>query len=182
MELTQIRSFIEVARAGSITRGAEKILLTQPAVTQHIQSLEREFNAVLFDRIGHGVRLTAAGQALLRYFQEGLAALEKGKAAVDAAESGVSGHLTLGTAMMLGGSGIVDCIRQLRAEHPGISLTVRMGRSELIASLVLDGQLELGIAAVTSKPALLRITPLYEQPFLLVTPANHPLADKQITK
>jgi DNA-binding transcriptional LysR family regulator len=79
-------------------------------------------------------------------------------------------------------TGIAACIGRLRKTHPGISLTVRIARSEIIISLILDGQLELGIAAVTSRPTGLRLVPLFEQTFALVAPADHPLGGKLINK
>jgi DNA-binding transcriptional LysR family regulator len=182
MELNHIRSFMEIVRSGSVTRAANELSLTQPAVSQHIQSLESEFNAVLFDRTGRGMRLTEAGRALRGHFEQALASFANAKAAVEETESGVVGHLTLGTAITMTRTGIATCISQLRKSHPGISLTVRIARSEMIVSLVLDGQLELGIAAVASRPPGLRITPLFEQTFALVAPADHPLGGRSISK
>ena len=182
MELYQIRSFLEVARAGSVTRAAERLLLTQPAVTQHIQALEREFNGPLFDRTGRGVRLTSAGRVLQRRFQEAVACLDGARNAVEAVEAGITGHLNLACSVTLTSSGVGDCIGRLRQEYPNISLTVRTVRSEVVRSLVLDGQVDLGIAAMPAKAGILRVTPLYEQHFVLVTPPAHPFAGKQITK
>jgi LysR family transcriptional regulator, transcriptional activator of the cysJI operon len=182
MELGHIRSFLEIVRSGSVTRAAAELALTQPAVTQHIQSLEREFNAVLFDRTGKGMRLTQAGRVLQKHFEQALASLGKAKSAVEETESGVVGHLTIGTALTMTRTGIAACISQLRKTHPGISLTVRVARSEIIISLILDGQLELGIAAVASRPSGLRLVPLFEQTFTLVAPADHPLGGRLISK
>jgi LysR family nitrogen assimilation transcriptional regulator len=182
MELAHIRSFLEVARLGSVTRAAQKLLLTQPAVTQHIQSLEREFRATLLDRTGRGVRMTAAGRALHRRFQESIACLDDARAAVHAADAGVTGHLTLGSAITLGSSGVAVCIARLRQQYPGISLTVRTARSEVVTSLVLDGQVDVGIAAVPRSTGSLRTTALYEQTFVLVAARNHPFAGREIGK
>jgi DNA-binding transcriptional LysR family regulator len=182
MELSHLRSFTAIVRTGSVTRAAHELSLTQPAVTQHIQSLESELGAVLFDRTAKGMRLTEAGRVLRGHFDQALASLISAKAAVEEAESGVSGHLTIGTAITMTRTGIAACISQLRKTHPGISLTVRIARSETIVSLVLDGQLELGIAAVANRPSGLRITPIFEQTFTLVAPADHPLGNRTVSK
>lgn len=182
MELAQIRSFLEVARSGSITRAAEKLLVSQPAVTQHIQALELELEAVLLDRTSRGVRLTAAGRALHRHFQEAMTSLDNARAAMLAADAGVTGHLTVGSAIVLGTSGVADCIARLRQLHPCVSLTVRTARSEVVASLVLDGQVDVGIAAVSRRPGALLATALHEQRFVLVASRDHPAAGREISR
>ena len=73
MELTHLHSFLRVADEGSVTRAAEGLHLTQPAVTQHVRALEREIGVPLFDRAGRGVQLTPAGEALRQYVQRSLA-------------------------------------------------------------------------------------------------------------
>src|SRR5579863_8307308 len=122
MELVHLRSFLEVARTGSLTRAAEALMLTQPAVTQHIQALERELGAVIFDRTSRGARLTTPGRALQRHATESLASLDRAKAAVQAAEAGVTGNLTFGSSVTLAGSGISECIKRLRDQHAALGL------------------------------------------------------------
>ena len=62
MELQQLRGFFEVARQGSFTRAADKLFLTQPAVSQQIKALEEELGQSLLERGRKGVRLTQAGE------------------------------------------------------------------------------------------------------------------------
>ena len=70
MNFTHLFAFFEVARAGSISAGAERLHVSQPAVTWEIRELEDRFELALFDRLPRGVRLTDAGTILLRYAEQ----------------------------------------------------------------------------------------------------------------
>ncbi|MDF2500923.1 MAG: gltR 1 [Anaerosporomusa subterranea] len=67
MEIKQLRTFIAIISAGSFAQAAEHLGYTQPTLTTHIQSLERELNVKLFDRLGHRIRLTRQGERFLSY-------------------------------------------------------------------------------------------------------------------
>ena len=65
MDISALQAFIAVAEAGSFSRAAERIFLTQPAISKRIAALEQEIGARLFDRVGRKIHLTQAGEALL---------------------------------------------------------------------------------------------------------------------
>src|SRR5437762_9399100 len=70
MELRQLRYFVAVAETGNISRAAKKIFLTQPALSRQIKALEHEIGQCLLERQAHSIRLTPAGEALLREARE----------------------------------------------------------------------------------------------------------------
>src|SRR5581483_12302317 len=78
MQLQHLRAFYEVATSGSFTRAAEKLYLSQPAVTHQVRALETELGFPLLERLGRRVRLTPAGEALLPYTLRLMALLEEG--------------------------------------------------------------------------------------------------------
>ena len=82
MELARITAVVQVARTGSISRAAEALFVTQPALTARVQGLERALEAQLFVRSRHGSRLTEAGRALLPHAERALSALARGREAV----------------------------------------------------------------------------------------------------
>ena len=73
MDFDQLRTFVEVARLGSFSRAAEKVLRSQPAVSTQIRQLEQEYGQKLFDRSAKQVRLTPAGEVVLEYAKQLLA-------------------------------------------------------------------------------------------------------------
>src|SRR5260370_14443283 len=95
MERNQLRAFLKVADVRSFTQAAEALFFSQPAVTQQIQSLEREVGERLFERQGRRVTLTPAGEAFYPFVSRALALLEEGQTAVGEVRAGVAGRVTL---------------------------------------------------------------------------------------
>src|SRR5437868_4285134 len=79
MLLAHLESFIEVARHGNVSRAAEALFVTQPAITARLKSLERNSGAELFVRTPRGMRLSDAGRALLPYAERTLATVEEAR-------------------------------------------------------------------------------------------------------
>src|SRR5581483_2641091 len=96
MQLQHLRAFYEVATSGSFTRAAEKLYLTQPAVTQQVRALEAELGFPLIERRGRRIRLTEAGDALLAYPPRLLALLDEGLNAAREAAGRAEQTLRLG--------------------------------------------------------------------------------------
>jgi len=83
MQLGQVEGFVEVARRGNLSRAAEALFVTQPALTARLRSLEAEVGTRLFRRGHRGMVMTEAGQAFLPYAERALAALRRGAGAVE---------------------------------------------------------------------------------------------------
>ncbi len=97
LELYQLRSFAEVAETGHLTRAAERLHLSQPAVSAHIRALEEGLGVRLFDRTASGMALTRAGQELLQHARAVIAAAEQMRRAALAMSGALSGHLRIGS-------------------------------------------------------------------------------------
>lgn len=176
MELFQLRSFLKVAEEGSVTRAAEALHLTQPAVTQQIRSLERELGSRLFDRTERGMRLTQAGAALRRYAQRGVALLDECRAVIADLEGGATGRLALGAGVTTSIFQLPAWLRAFQDAFPGIDVVVRTGRSRETAALVLQGAIDLGLITSPIEHPDLKGVELYEEEIVLVAPPGHPLA------
>jgi len=97
MELYQLRSFVAVAELGQLTRAAERLHVSQPALSAQIKSLEDELATVLFERGAAGMTLTPAGRQLLPRAERVLAAAQALRAEALALRGEVSGRIRLGT-------------------------------------------------------------------------------------
>lgn len=97
MELYQLRAFVAVASAGHLTRAAERLHVSQPAVSAQIKALEEELEVRLFDRSPSGMQLTGAGRELLAHAEKVLADAEAMKRAARAVKGEISGRLRIGT-------------------------------------------------------------------------------------
>lgn len=178
MELFQLQSFVRVAEEGSITRAAEALHLTQPAVTNHVRALERELRAPLFDRTGRGVRLTPAGRALLEYTRRSLGLLDECRQVLMDLREGTFGRLVLGAGVTTSIFHLPGWLREFRETNPGVDVTVRTGRSREIAQLVLEREIDLGIVTSPVEHPDLSVAGLFEEQIVLVTPREHPLAGR----
>ena len=180
MNIHHLRSFLAAAEESSVTRAAEMLFLTQPAVTQHIRALERELGVTLFDRTGRGLQLTVAGEALQDYAHRSLALLEEGKHVIADLQSGISGHLALGAGVTTSIYSLPTWLRAFREAFPAIDVTVRTGRSQEVEAMVLAREIDLGI--VTSLPAHpdIHAIDLFEDEIVFVAPPHMPLTGESI--
>ncbi|MCE5322753.1 LysR family transcriptional regulator [bacterium] len=168
MELFQLRSFLKVAQEGSITRAAEGLFITQPAVTAHIQSLEKELGASLFDRTGRGVQLTEAGHALVDYAKKSLAILDECRQVIADLGSCKAGTLIIGAGVTTSIFLLPKWLGIFRKQYPDIDVIVRTGRSREVASMILNREIDLGFVTSPVEHADLRITGLCDESIQLV--------------
>lgn len=175
MLLSQIASFVEIARTGNLSRAAEALFVTQPALTARLQGLERELGAPLFLRTRRGMRLTEAGRAFLPYAERALAAVGEGRRLVAEIQRGGAGELTIGAAPAVSTYVLPALLKQFADEHPNARLSVRTGHSEEVLELVLREEVELGLTRELRHPEIESV-PVYEDELVLVTNRDHPFA------
>ena len=168
MEIVQLRSFIALAEAGSVTAAADRLFLTQPAVTQQLRALEREVGVQLFDRTPRGVVLTQAGAAFKEYVERGLSTLEAGRRAAVEVEGGVAGTLTLGAGVTTSVSHLPGWLQRFQVDWPNVDVVVRTGLSADVARMVSTREIDLGF--VTSDVDLdgLTTVPIIGEDIVLV--------------
>ncbi len=170
MELFQLRSLVRVAEEGSVTRAAESLCLTQPAVSRHIQALEQELGVSLFERTERGMRLTPAGTALRDHARRSLAILEEGRRLIAELEDGAAGRLTLGAGVTTSIFRLPALLRIFREAYPRVDVVVRTGRSREIAQFVMDREVEVGLVTSPQQSPELETVGLFDEEILLVTP------------
>ncbi|ARP81189.1 LysR family transcriptional regulator [Bordetella genomosp. 8] len=123
MELRHLRYFIAAAESGSIRIAAERIHVTQPAISRQIQDLEEELGLMLFERTPRGLKLTVAGQAYLREARAAIAHLEAAARTARRLSSGAQGYLRLGFVENSAWDGIVpDIFRRFQLEVPDVRM------------------------------------------------------------
>ncbi len=163
-----------------MTRAADSLCLTQPAVTQQLRALEGELGARLFDRHPRGMRLTQAGTLLRIYAQRCLAALEDGRLAIAELEAGQSGQVTIGAGVTTSIFVLPDWLRAFRAQYPEIEVIIRTGRSREILALLREGEVDLGLITTPIEHPHLTLQRLFDEDIILVAPADHPFAESTI--
>lgn len=152
MDIHQLETFVAVARHGSITRAAERLHLSQPAVSAHIKGMEDALGLALFERTSRGMSLTRDGERLLAKAEQTLAAH---RALVDEATR-IKGHLT-GTFRIGAGNNSKDAqigrlLTSFAERWPEVEVTLRHGTSLEILSGVRNGSLDAGFYNEAGEP------------------------------
>jgi DNA-binding transcriptional LysR family regulator len=175
IDIGRLTAFVTVARTGSISRAADALFVTQPAVTARLQALEKTLGTQLLVRSRQGSRLTDAGRALLPHAQRALAALAHGREAVQEVLTGGAGRLTIGAAPAVSTYVLPAMLHRFQAGHPGVRLSVRSGHSEEVLEMVLREEVEIGLMRPIQHPEI-SATLLYEDEVVLVVHRGHPFA------
>jgi DNA-binding transcriptional LysR family regulator len=181
MELRHLEYFVVVAEELSFTRASRRLHVVQSGVSAAIKSLERELAAPLFDRSPRRVTLSDAGAALLPRARATLDAAQSARDAVQQVRGGLRGTLTVGTMTAVGLLDVPALLGQFHAEHPAVTLQLRMSTttgSAGLATSLLHGELDLAFLSLPARPPSgLRWQELAATPIVLVVRADHRLAD-----
>lgn len=175
MDLGQLEAFVQVAAHKSFSRAAQALYLTQPSVTARIQALERELSEPLFERNGRGVRLTDVGGSFLPYAERVLQALQEGRDALEGMRNLEIGTLRLGSSFTVSAYILPRLLKEFRARHPRIDVSVRTGRSFHVLQMVLADEVQAAIVRSISHPDIQTVE-LYEDEVVVVSDPQHPFA------
>ena len=177
MLLSQIEGFLETARHRNLSRAADALHVTQPALTARIQALETELGTTLFVRGRHGMDLTDAGRAFVPYAERAMAALDAGASLLTELRRGGTGELVLGAAPAVSTYVLPALLVRYARDFPNVRLVVRTGHSEEILELALRREIDLGLVRELRHPDVDAV-PLYEDELVLVAAGSHRFGDR----
>ena len=143
--MRQLEVFVAVARAGSFRRAAERLHLSQPALSQHVAELERGLGARLFDRRGRQIALTEAGRILEDHAHRVFATLHGAEEAIAELAGGTRGALVIGASTTPGIYVLPALMSRFERGQPGISVALRIANSRVIEEQVRANELDLGV-------------------------------------
>jgi DNA-binding transcriptional LysR family regulator len=184
LNVNRLRILIEVANRGSFSAAADALSYTQSAVSQQVAALEAETGVTLLERLPRGVRLTPAGEVLLKYAEGIIARLHAAEAEMAAIAGLRGGQLRMASFPTAGATLMPLAIAIFRAQHPEVELTLAEGEPEEMAPRLSAGEFDIALLfefADTSQslgPELNRLE-LFEDPMFLALPADHPLARRR---
>ena len=177
MDLANLNAFIAIAETGSFSEAAERLHLTQPAVSKRIAGLEQQLGVRLFDRLGREIGLTQAGRALLPRAYQILNVLDDTRRALTNLSGEISGRLTLATSHHIGLHRLPPLLRAFTRAHPQVALDIQFLDSEVAYEEVLHGRAELAVITLapdTREPV--RSIAVWDDPLDFVAAPEHPLA------
>lgn len=144
MELYQLRTFLTVAEEGHLTRAAEKLFTSQPAVSGQIRALEDELGMKLFERSSRGMQLTQAGKALCEQARRVIDAARDFKHSADGLRGSVSGELVLGLNNRPEILRLMEVLQELTEKHADLRYEMVNGSSGVIIQGLEEGNISIG--------------------------------------
>ncbi len=177
MDISALQAFLAVAESGSFSRAAERIYLTQPAISKRIAALEKEIDARLFDRIGRGIHLTPAGEALLTRARNVLKELDDVKRGIANLSGEITGELLVATSHHIGLHRLPGPLKRFHDTYTQVRLNLQFMDSEKACQRVARGDLELAVVTLPPKViAPLKAEKIWDDPLDIVVSPGHPLA------
>ncbi|MCS5655245.1 MAG: LysR family transcriptional regulator [Dehalococcoidia bacterium] len=175
MEFPQLEAFLEAASRGSFRRAAYALYLSQPSVSARIQTLEDEVGVALFHRTARGVRLTNMGQVFLPFAQRSMETLRRGREVLESVRQASAGILNMATARVIGTYVLPETLQKFQHLYPETNLHIKVGGSLDVLQMVVDEEVQLGLARFMQHPDVDALH-LYDEEAVLVVHPDHSFA------
>ncbi|WP_091845509.1 pca operon transcription factor PcaQ [Palleronia pelagia] len=178
LHLRHIRSFLEIARAESISKAADTLGITQPAVSKSLKELEDILGTRLFDRVGRGLRLNDDGRIFQSHAAASMSELMRGKDRL-ARDGGTATRLSVGTLPTAAADLVPRAALAFRDAMPRATLHVLTGPNWLLFNHLRDGTVDLVVGRMPEQPVAAGVTfeQFYLEDVVLVCRAGHPILD-----
>src|SRR3954469_25850165 len=181
MDTKQLTAFCTVVERKSFSQAAERLGVTQPAVSLQIRSLEQRLGQQLLDRSGRRVEPTEAGSRLYRGAQRLLALEEQLVAEVSGTQEGdVTGSLSIGASSGPGGTVIPLLLCEFQRRNPGVSVALSIYDTQHVVARVAARELELGVVGAARRQRSVVFEPLFRDEVVLACPPSHRFAGRTI--
>ena len=176
INLNQLRSFFLTVREQSITKAANALFITQPAVTMQIKSLERDLDLKLFRKLGKHLSLTDAGKVLFGYAEKIFETVEEMEYVLKGHANLSQGSLTIGTTRSFARHLMPGLLSQFQKRYPNVKIYLKVGSSRQIADGVMEFKYDLGIIGRLPYRSKLNMLPFTKEEFCLVASPRHRFA------
>lgn len=180
MEFRQLRTFREIAATRSFTKAAQRVHLTQAAVSAQIKALESEAGTPLFSRINKKVFLTEAGELLLKRAERMLREHDEALYELSELSQIGRGRLRIGTASTVASNQpLPSILAELKRDYPRLQLSVLRGTSAEIVEMILANDLDLGLVSLPVEASDIRTEVLHRDRLVAIVPKGHRLAGQR---
>jgi DNA-binding transcriptional LysR family regulator len=173
LNFRQLQTLLRVVECQGFTLAAEKLHLTQPAVSVQIRSLEKEFGVELLDRSGREVVPTPSGQILVDYARRILNLYDESRLEIDRLNSLLRGALVIGASTGPGEHILPQLLGRFKAQYPEIEIVLRISRTEEIIRQVLERVLEIGVVGAAVENEALLFEPFVKDELIVIAGTGH---------
>ena len=182
MDTRQLQAFCEVVERRSFSQAAERLGVTQPAVSLQVRALEKRLGTQLLDRSGRRVEPTEAGTRLYRSAQRLLAMEEQLLADLgNEAEGELAGRLEIGASTGPGGVVLAQLLCQFAEAHPQLHVALSVFDTQTVVDRVADRTLQLGVVGAAPRHRGVEYEPFVRDTVILACPPGHGFAGRTIT-
>jgi len=182
MNRNHLALFHAVAQAGGISRGAERLHVSQPAVSKQIKELEDALGIHLLERLPRGSRLTDGGKLLAQYVQRMAVVEEETARAIEEFRGLKRGRLAVGASTTIGAYLLPQVFGEFHRQHPDIELQLEIANTETIQNQLMEGSIEVGLTEGLMEAEHLDSEVFHEDELVAIAPRGHPLLkQKRIT-
>lgn len=177
MDTQHLQAFVAIAETGSFSAAAERLYLTQPAVSKRIAILEEQLHCALFDRVGRQVSLTQAGLSLLPKAKNILQEVAAARRAIVDLSGEVRGKLSIATSHHIGLHRLPPYLRDFSHRYPEVKLDLHFLDSEQAYQEILQGRFELAVITLAQEEdGRIAADRIWQDELRFVVGKNHPLA------
>ncbi len=174
MDTGQLEAFISVAELHSFSKAAERMHLTQSAISKRIATLENYLHIALFERFGQRIQLTEAGKTLLPDAREILDKVSEMKQHSAMSQQIISGKLRIATSHHIGLYRLPGILQRFVKKYPDVQLDMHFTDSEIAYEEVSQGLFDLAVATLPQHPnAVIETTPLWQDELVIMFAKNH---------
>lgn len=177
MNIKQLRAFLTVAQSMSFANAAQRLHLSQPALSLAIKGLEEDLGGKLLTRTTRTIALTPEGEALVPIAKRLLAQWENAEDEMKQRFALQLGKISIAAMPSFAGSLLPKAIHNYHKCYPSIQVTIDDVLSDNVVEMVASNQVELGVTFIPNTSVALAFYPLYEDRFIALLPPNHPLAE-----
>jgi LysR family nitrogen assimilation transcriptional regulator len=181
MDLTRLQYFVAVAEAGSFSRAAAALHLTQPSLSRQVQLLEDELGQRLLERTGRGAVTTEAGTALLAHARSIFELAERARVDMQERQRNPRGRITVGLPPRVAHVITADLVERFHAAYPEAAITVVEGLSIRLREWLVAGRVDVAIVFDPPATPQIQVETLLREPLVLIStqplPARLKLAD-----
>lgn len=174
MELRELRNFMRVARAGSVSRAADELHLAQPALSRQVKKLEHELGVSLFTRHGRGVRLSTAGSLLLERAEAIAQLVHRTSEEIKEDRAPARSRITLGAPPAAGTLLVPPFVERFQKAWPRTTLHLREGAASSLQEWVVDERIDIAILHNPTPLDALNINPILSERMFVIGPAAPP--------
>ncbi|MCS0583350.1 LysR family transcriptional regulator [Massilia pinisoli] len=181
MDFRDLKYFEVIATEGNLARAAERVHRTQPALTKCIDRLEESLGARLFEKDGRGMRLTAAGQVLLKRTRQMTLMVEETTREMQDHADGLRGEVRIGCLPTLAEHLMPRVFGQLLSEAPAISVTLTVAMNDNLLAALADGEVDLAVGPMVDGDAEIACEQIAEDTVVVMASEHHPVFDGPCT-